>query len=129
MIRKLFKYAVIGLLIGSLTYLAVLTVVGSSIVTSRNIISIWIMSIGIGWISMIFEIEWNMLLEVLIHFIITAGLVMIMTIYNGWWSMHLLAGLLGFLLIYIAVWVGLYVSQLADMKRLNTQIRKRKDKK
>lgn len=129
MIRKIFRYALIGLLIGSLTYLAILVTAGSSVVTSKNIISIWIMSIGIGLISMIFEIEWNMLLEILIHLVVTFILVTMMTMYNGWWSLlqtHIFANLLGFLIIYIAIWSGLYIVQLIDMKRLNAQIKRRK---
>jgi Protein of unknown function (DUF3021). len=55
MLRKLFRHGLIGILIGSLTYLAILVIQGTTTVTPQNIISIWLMSLFIGWISMIFD--------------------------------------------------------------------------
>lgn len=132
MLRKLFRYLSIGLLIGSFTYLVILIFASPAFVTSSNIISVLLMSGGIGLISAIFEIEWNMLLEIVIHFVITLGLVLAMCSYNNYWpgiSQHILANFLFFLLIYVLIWLGIYLSQLADMKRLNQQIKNRNKKK
>lgn len=132
--RKIIRYAVIGLLIGSLTYLVILLFMGSStVVTQKHIGSILVMSAGIGIVSMIFEYDQlNMVLEVVIHFIITLALVVLMCGYNGWLpelSVQGLLSFLGFVVIYVAIWLGLYLVQLADMKRVNRQIKLRKNKK
>lgn len=74
MIRKLFRYGLIGILIGSLTYLAILIMQGTTTVTPQNIFSIWLMSLFIGWLSMIFEYDLNILLEIVIHFVVTLAL-------------------------------------------------------
>lgn len=132
--RKIIRYAVIGTLIGSLTYLVILLFMGTStIVTQKSIISILIMSAGIGIVSMIFEYDQlNMILEMVIHFVVTLGLVVLMCGYNGWLpelSVQGLLSFLGFVVIYVAIWGGLYLVQLADMKRVNHQIKVRKNKK
>lgn len=129
MIKKIFRYAVIGMLIGSLTFLLILLFSGTTLVTPQSIISNLAMSAGIGLVSMIFEIEWNMLLEIVIHFLVTLGLVTAMCFYNGFISsvsVNLALSLLGFVMIYVMIWLGLYLFQLADMKRLNRQIELRK---
>lgn len=131
MIKKTFRYALIGLLIGSLTFLVFLVLSGDALVTPKEIISVWLMSIGIGLVSAIFEIEWNMLVEVIIHFMVTIGLVMLMCAYNGWLPSllnHWLISLAIFVLIYAAIWLGMYLSQLTEMRRLNQQIRRRNKK-
>ena len=131
MLKKIFRYAMIGVLIGSLTYLVILSFMGSSVVTARNIISVLLMSAGIGLVSSIFEIEWNMLLEIIIHFFLTLGLVTMMCDYNNWLpklSINMIFSFLMFVLIYVAIWLGLYVGQLADMKRLNKKIKLRNQK-
>lgn len=131
MIRKFFRYIIIGLLIGSVTYLTILLIQGDSTVTSGNILSIWLMSACIGLVSSIFELEWNFLLEMLIHFLVTFGLVMAMCSYNNWLpglTGHAWASFFEFLIIYVAIWLGLYLTRLTDMKRLNAKIKERNQK-
>lgn len=130
--KKFFRYALLGVLIGSLTFLVVLLFTGPTTVTPKEIISVLLMSAGIGLVSSIFEIEWNMLLEVVIHFILTFGLVALTSGYNNWpseFSINTLFSFGIFVLIYVAIWVGLYVVQLVDMKRLNQKIKLRNQKK
>lgn len=130
--KKFFRYALLGVLIGSLTFLVILSFTGPTTVTPKEIISVLLMSAGIGLVSSIFEIEWNMLLEVVIHFILTFSLVVLTGGYNNWLSklsINTLASFGIFVLIYVAIWVGLYVVQLVDMKRLNQKIKLRNQKK
>lgn len=132
MLKKFFRYILIGLLIGSLTYLIILAFNSPVVVTAANIISVLLMSAGIGLVSAIFEIEWNMMLEVVIHFLVTFGLVILMCSYNNYLPIlmqHVIPSFLSFLLTYVLIWLGLYLVQLADMKRLNNQIKMRKQKK
>lgn len=131
MIRKLFRYGLIGILIGSLTYLAILIMQGTTTVTPQNIISIWIMSLFIGWISMIFEYDLNILLEIVIHFIVTLALVIAMTSYNGWLSVlskHSWNNLFTFVIIYIFIWLGIYLNQMIDAKKLTKLVKIRNKK-
>ncbi|KRN99912.1 DUF3021 domain-containing protein [Companilactobacillus kimchiensis] len=132
--KKFIRYALIGILIGSLTYLVILLFFfgPSTEVTSKNILSVLLMSAGIGLVSAIFEIEWNMLAEIAIHFILTLGLVVLMCAYNNWLpslNLHVILSFLFFVVIYGAIWLGLYFVRMTDMKRLNKQIQIRKNKK
>lgn len=134
MLRKFFSYGLIGALIGSLTYLIILLTQGTTTVTPQNIISVLVMSILIGWVSMIFEYDLNYILELIIHFVVTLTLVMAMCSYNGWLS-SLLNGtwinLLFFVIIYILIWAGLYLNQTIDARKLTklVKIRNKKDRK
>lgn len=131
MIRKLFRYGLIGILIGSLTYLAILIMQGTTTVTPQNIISIWIMSLFIGWMSMIFEYDLNILLEIVIHFVVTLALVIAMTSYNGWLgvlSKHSWNNLFTFVIIYIFIWLGIYFNQMVAAKKLTKLVKMRNKK-
>ncbi|GEO59558.1 DUF3021 domain-containing protein [Companilactobacillus bobalius] len=131
MIRKLFRYGLIGILIGSLTYLAILIMQGTTTVTPQNIISIWIMSLFIGWISMIFEYDLNILLEIVIHFVVTLALVIAMTSYNGWLSVlskHSWNNLFTFVIIYLFIWLGIYLNQMVAAKKLTKLVKIRNKK-
>jgi len=132
MIRETIKSILIGLLIGALTYLLILLSMGTTVVTSKNIISVLLMSAGIGLVSVIFDFDWNYLWEVVIHFLVTLLLVVLMCNYNGWLSAvytHAFTSFLLFLLIYVLVWVALYVMQWIDAKRINKRIKYRNQKK
>lgn len=131
MLRKLFRHGLIGILIGSLTYLAILVIQGTTTVTPQNIFSIWLMSLFIGWISMIFEYDWNFWLEIAIHFVVTLTLVISMTAYNGWLdnlSKHSWANLFRFVIIYLFIWLGIYLNQMIDAKRLTRLVKMRNKK-
>lgn len=131
MIRKLFRYGLIGILIGSLTYLAILIMQGTTTVTPQNIFSIWLMSLFIGWLSMIFEYDLNILLEIVIHFVVTLALVIAMTSYNGWLgvlSKHSWNNLFMFVIIYIFIWLGIYLNQMIDAKKLTKLVKMRNKK-
>ncbi|HIY92237.1 DUF3021 domain-containing protein [Companilactobacillus sp. HBUAS56275] len=131
MLRKLFRHGLIGILIGSLTYLAILVIQGTTTVTPQNIISIWLMSLFIGWISMIFEYDWNFWLEIAIHFVVTLTLVISMTAYNGWLdnlSKHSWVNLFRFVIIYLFIWLGIYLNQMIDAKRLTRLVKMRNKK-
>ncbi|MCH4009423.1 DUF3021 domain-containing protein [Companilactobacillus sp.] len=129
MLKKMCRYTLIGLLIGSLTYLILLATQGNShMITRTNIISVLIMSALIGLVSSIFELDWNPLITRSLHLIVTFGLVTITSIFNQWWpnfNKNLIASFFGFLIIYILVWVGLYVADWADAKRMNQKLRTR----
>jgi len=132
MIRETIKSVLIGLLIGALTYLLILLSMGTTVVTSSNIISVLLMSAGIGLISVIFEFDWNYLWELLIHFLGTFLLVVLMCSYNGWLPTlytHMFTSFLLFLVIYVLVWVALYVMQWIDVQRINKRIKYRNQKK
>ncbi|CAJ2236403.1 DUF3021 domain-containing protein [Companilactobacillus paralimentarius] len=131
MIRKLFRYGLIGILIGSLTYLAILIMQGTTTVTPQNIFSIWLMSLFIGWLSMIFEYDLNILLEIVIHFVVTLALVIAMTSYNGWFgvlSKRSWNNLFMFVIIYIFIWLGIYLNQMIDAKKLTKLVKMRNKK-
>lgn len=131
MIRKFFSYGLTGILIGSLTFLAILTRQGAVTVTPQNIFSIWLMSLFIGWVSMIFEYDLNILLEIVIHFVVTLALVVAMTSYNGWVNVLLRHGwinLIGFIIIYALIWLGICLNQMIDAKKLTKLVKIRNKK-
>lgn len=126
--KKFFRYIVLGMLIGALTYLVILLILGSSTVTRSNIISILVMSAGIGLVSSIFDYELNYLLAMVIHFFVTFTMVVLMCNFNGWLptlATNLFFSFFQFLMIYVIIWLGLYAFQMADIKRINQKLRKR----
>ncbi|KRM23779.1 DUF3021 domain-containing protein [Latilactobacillus graminis] len=131
MLKKSLKSAGIGLLIGSLTFLAVVMSLGPTItITRANILSNWVMSALIGILSMIFESEKTpFILALVAHYCGVLLLVGIAGAYNGWLSIfiaHPVRHLSFVTLIYGLVWLGLQISNWIDVRRMNERLAKRR---
>lgn len=88
-----------------------------------------ILGIAIGLLSIIFEIESiPFMVQLLLHLIAVTICVLIAGYFGGWF-MH--SGvkyvLFSEAVIYIIVWCILYILQLNDIKKINREIRKRKE--
>lgn len=89
--KKVFSAMLSGLRTGSLAYLFVLLFnIQKSPVTKWNIISVLIMSACIGLVSLIFKSDrFSFLKLLMIHFLLTLGLVAAMMISNDWGNIPL----------------------------------------
>jgi Protein of unknown function (DUF3021). len=75
--------------------------------------------------------DWNFWLEIAIHFVVTLTLVISMTAYNGWLdnlSKHGWVNLFRFVIIYLFIWLGIYLNQMIDAKRLTRLVKMRNKK-
>lgn len=128
MVKKIARNTITGIGFGSFAYVLVLLFkVQTTMPTTANIISILVMSAGIGWISLVFEsdvLPW--LAELGIHFVGTLLLVTIMMGFNGW----LLAPSfwIVFVVLYVAFWIIIRVQHAVQVQRINAAIVQRRQK-
>ncbi|WKF84046.1 DUF3021 domain-containing protein [Lacticaseibacillus pantheris] len=128
MVKKIARNTITGIGFGSFAYVLVLLFkVQTTMPTTANIISILVMSAGIGWISLVFEsdaLTW--LAELGIHFVGTLLLVTIMMGFNGW----LLAPSfwIVFVVLYVAFWIIIRVQHAVQVQRINAAIVQRRQK-
>ena len=126
--KKMLRHAIIGIGFGSFSYLLVLLFkVQTTMPTTSNIISILVMSVGIGWLSLLFDgdrLPW--LAAVGLHWVGTFLLVVVMMSFNHWlrhpsfWVV--------FVALYIICWVVVRVQHYLQVERINTAIAKRRQK-
>ncbi|MFC6323006.1 DUF3021 domain-containing protein [Companilactobacillus baiquanensis] len=132
-IIKAVKYFVIGVLLGSFSFLLILLFSDGMLVESKSVLSLFLFSGLIGLVSMIFKTEWfNFPIRLLIHLLVTIVIVCLMMYFAGWWNLivveHIPSFGITFALIYIVVWIMLYLADVTNTKKINDVIQKRKAK-
>ncbi|WP_412989954.1 DUF3021 domain-containing protein [Pediococcus siamensis] len=126
MFKKVGRNIINGIGFGSFAYLMVLLFkIQTTIPTTRNILSILIMSVGIGLISLIFENETLVFLaQLALHLIGTLILVVVMMFYNSWvlgssfWII--------FILLYVVFWTISGIQRYMQVEKMNTAISRRR---
>lgn len=131
--NKLFKamrYFLIGVLLGSFSFLLIGLFQGGITATVRGIISLFFFSGLIGIVSMIFETDWfNFPIRLLIHMVITIIIVGLIMFTAGWQIInHKLDFIFTVVIMYAIVWLIMYLSDIVGTKKINEAIRKRKSK-
>lgn len=126
MIKKLVRNSFNGVAYGSFAYLLVLLFkIQTTIPTTGNIISVLVMSVGIGWVSLIFEFEqFPFLIEILLHFLGTLTLVITMMYFNSW----NLSGKfwISFVLLYVIFWIIIRIRRYLQIEKVNLAIQNRR---
>jgi len=128
MLKKIARNAMNGIGFGSFSYILILLFKVQPIMpTTANIISVLVMSVGIGMVSLIFEsdsLPW--LAEFGIHFVGTFLLVAGMMAFNHWpivpsfWVI--------FVALYVICWIIIRVRRYLQVERINTAIARRRQK-
>lgn len=123
--KKMSSYLLSGVGFGSFSYLLVLLLhVQTEFPTSKNILSIFMVSALVGVWSMIFKKEnWNFLGQLLMHFVGTFALMVALMLMNGW-PLTPLFGVL-FLGIYGLVWGVVIFQQHMIASKMNTLLEKK----
>ncbi|WP_203650028.1 DUF3021 domain-containing protein [Secundilactobacillus yichangensis] len=128
MLKKIVRNTITGIGFGSFAYILVLLFkIQTTMPTTTNIISVLVMSAGIGWISLVFDsdaLPW--IAELGIHFVGTFLLVAIMMRLNHWPLVPLFW--IVFVALYIVIWVIIRIQQAIQVDRINTAIAKRSQK-
>lgn len=127
--RKIYAAVLEGLKNGALIYLCFLFCgIQPTPVTSQNIASILFFSGVIGVVSLIFENDhWPFVLNLLIHFLVTAGLFTLTMFYNGWGSyVTSMAYLMNFLVAYVVVWLANLLANHWRIQKINEALSRRK---
>lgn len=121
--RLLFKRFCIGAGYGAVTYLIVLTLqFQQSMPTVINTASVLIISGLIGIASLVFEFDIGYLTALLLHFVITCGLISLMVWINRW-DFNLIT-LMMTIAIYLIVWGFMRLNQVNDISQINQKLRK-----
>lgn len=121
--RLLFKRFCIGAGYGAVTYLIVLTLqFQQSMPTVINTASVLIISGLIGIASLVFEFDIGYLTALLLHFVITCGLISLMVWINHW-DFNLIT-LMMTIAIYLIVWGFMRLNQVNDISQINQKLRK-----
>ncbi|BDR58026.1 DUF3021 domain-containing protein [Xylocopilactobacillus apicola] len=127
---KILRYLLIGTGFGSVSYLLIITFrIQPDLPTVKNTLSILVMSMLIGLVSLIFEVDRiSFLLELLVHFCATLTLVIAMVIFNGWgdYIFPRPGFWLLFLGIYGAVWFVISLNLRINAQEMNEQLRKKR---
>lgn len=130
MIKKIINYLISGILIGSFCFLLVVLFLGEGfILTAKDIWVNWLMSALIGSASLIFEREGNFYLNTMMHYLLIFCIVNITALASHWVSFiasELLSLNLIMLVIYLLVWGILYLLNVISMKRINQQIKRKR---
>jgi len=110
---------------GSFAYLMVLLFkIQVTPPTAMNIISIWVMSVAIGLLSLVFQSErLSTLTCLVIHFVGSMGLVMGMLWANGWPLAPVFW--LVFVLLYLFNWAVIRLNQYLQVEKVNQLLLKR----
>ncbi|GEK29203.1 DUF3021 domain-containing protein [Furfurilactobacillus siliginis] len=125
--KTVIHHALYGLCIGSTTYLLFSLVPGNfNVVYSRTeVISVMLMSVLIGLLSLIFQVErLKPLVALLIHAVGTFGLVLFTGVYNQWftWQTAIQQGTLPIVIAYLLIWLVLEADQLVTLRRINRRL-------
>jgi len=133
---KILRMMIMGLLfsLGSSYILVTLSVISNHTVVSgaellEQVIIAAILGIGIGSLSIIFDIErLPFAIQLLLHFIAITCCVMVAG-YFGRWFEHagVLYVLISELIIYFIVWCILYILQKNEIEEINHVLKKRKE--
>ncbi|WP_125762406.1 DUF3021 family protein [Companilactobacillus hulinensis] len=127
---KTIRYFLIGVLLGSFSFLLVGLFAGGIEATVREIASLFFFSGLIGIVSMIFETDWfNFPIRLLLHMIVTVIIVWAMMLVSRWKIIdHTLDFVITVIVVYGMVWLIMYLSDIVGTKKINAAIRKRKSK-
>jgi len=119
------RYSINGVSYGSFAYLMVLLFkIQVTPPTAMNIISIWVMSVAIGLLSLVFQSErLSTLTCLVIHFVGSMGLVMGMLWANGWPLAPVFW--LVFVLLYLFNWAVIRLNQYLQVEKVNQLLLKR----
>jgi len=129
LVKELIKKAFIGVLIGSTTFVFSLLVGWSKVeVDSAGLGIILIMSAVIGLISKVLDMEFGTYsLRRLVHFVLTT-----ITCMLAYWAYPVefltswKQGIVGYLVIYLLIWMGFRVWVFLDLNSINKQVKRRK---
>lgn len=125
LLAKLITNSIIGIGFGSFSYLIFLLFkLQSTFPSTKNILSIWIMSALIGCLSELFDYFGLSLLTLILHLGGTITLVLAMTTFNGWFNNFITSPLYwsAFLGIYLLVWLVLFTIQHLTVKKINQKL-------
>ena len=128
MVKKFFRNVMSGIGFGSFAYMIILLFkIQTTIPTTKNILSILLMSVGIGIISLVFENETPIfLIQLIIHFTGTLTLVIIMMRYNSWVIEPIFWGI--FISLYIVFWIISGIQRYMQVEKMNSAINRRRKK-
>lgn len=128
MLKKIARNAINGIGYGSFAYILILLFKVQPIMpTAANIISVLVMSVGIGMMSLIFEsdsLPW--LTELGIHFAGTFLLAAGMMIFNDWPIVP--SFWVTFVGLYVIYWIIIRVQRYLQVERINAAIGRRRKK-
>ncbi|MFC6180697.1 DUF3021 domain-containing protein [Lactiplantibacillus daowaiensis] len=124
--KKVLQYAISGIGYGSFAYLIVLLFnIQLTRPTAANILSILLMSAGIGLLALIFEGDWLPELALVgIHLLGSLGLVMAMIWYNDWTFGPLFW--LVFIALYIVIWALVRLNRYLQVEKINQKLKQRR---
>lgn len=130
--KTVIHHALYGLCIGSTTYLLFSLIPGdfSDVYSRTEIISVMLMSVLIGLLSLVFQIErLNTLVALVIHAIGTFGLVLATGVYNQWftWQTAVQKGTLPIAVAYLLIWLVLEADQVVTLRRINRRLKQTHD--
>lgn len=128
LLDKIIKYMLIGIGFGSTSYLLTLTFgFQQNLPTLKNTMSILVMSMLIGIVSMIYDVEKiPFLLALVMHFIATLFLVIVTMLFNGWSVTEPVFWLI-FIGIYVAIWLIIALTIRINAREMNEQLRKKRE--
>ncbi|BDZ30291.1 DUF3021 domain-containing protein [Lactiplantibacillus sp. WILCCON 0030] len=128
MLKKIVHNAMSGIGFGSFAYMLIMLFKVQPIMpTTANILSILVMSVGIGMVSLIFQsdaLPW--LTELGIHFVGTFFLVAAMMGFNHWPIVP--SFWVTFVALYVICWIIIRVQRYLQVERINSAIAKRRQK-
>ncbi|MCZ2491171.1 DUF3021 domain-containing protein [Dellaglioa carnosa] len=130
MIKKIMRHISIGVLIGSFIFLLMLlTQMKPVTVTPEDIIRVFVMSVLIGVLSMIFSIErLNFFVAILIHYV---GVILIVGLSNNIIDMlgNPFIYLTEITVIYVVVWIILRISTGLNVRSINNALKRKRQRK
>jgi len=124
---KVIRYAIRGVGYGAVAYLLLIAFhVAPTAISSKNVVSLFLASGAIGILSMIFdsdheEVAWPLAFG--IHFVGTAGLILMLMLYNNW-SIGV-SFWIEFVLIYVVVWAIVMLDQHLRVSQINQALKQR----
>lgn len=129
--KIVFRHLSYGLGVGSTVYLiyGLLPHADDPRYTPFEIASVLIVSMLIGLLSLIFQtdrISWP--LQLLIHAVVTFGLIVTMGIINRWFTLQTMfrSAFWSFLIVYVLVWAFLALDQLVTLRQINRRLKERR---
>lgn len=122
--RKLISYFVIGMGIGQIFYLTLLSFMGVSTQTLTNMLSVSILSGFMGLASLVYS--WEKLAPLYqrsLHILLIFGLVTVVMVFNGWFSqVHFISFATEFFAIYAVITLGIIWYERSYVQKINKKI-------
>lgn len=122
--RKLISYFVIGMGIGQIFYLTLLSFMGVSTQTFNNMLSVSILSGFMGLASLVYS--WEKLAPLYqrsLHILLIFGLVTAMMLFNGWFlQVNFLSFATEFFAIYAVITLGIIWYERSYVQKINKKI-------